>query len=200
FDNIPKDYFSESENISYVPFKRNHTRLCNFKEFKEFLEEYNTFVIEESEKQGLYKIVEDQKKLKGLNQRESRILPVFPLIKIDHLLVLQTNEGARIIGAQSLGMFYYFGEIELSKENLKKIYQKYIGEYNVFNKEFEFASIVKFLKYLYYDPDQINQIIYSDQTTLPNNNAKYAQAIYNKHLYKLFILEFMSYVDQDRDS
>lgn len=208
FNNIPSVYFKTPDNLTYEPFSRKIKNLCDYKSFKMMIEEYNTFVIEESEKQGLYKIVEEKKAMSKLNQRENRILPAYPLIKSNYLLVLldRKKKKSKIIGIQSSNIFYYFTDVDLTKENLRKIFNNYTDEYNMFSKDIDFESIALCLKYMYYDPDIINENIQTYLSSLhaissPEtiNHSKLYEAIYHKYLYNLFVLEFMSQLDQDRD-
>lgn len=207
FDNIPNTYFEKNmflpEYVMREPFSRTIISDCSYDIFKLVIEEYNTFVIEESEKQGLFKIIEEKKYKSKMNQRESRILPIYPLIRLNQLLILDNKpQNAKIIGMESSGIFYYFSELVLTKDNLHKIYNKYTSDYNLLEKDIEFDSITTIIKYLHYDPDIINKTIYNynmqNIKTLPDRTSYY-KSIYNKYLYNLYVLEIMSYLDNDRD-
>lgn len=58
------------------------------------------------------------------------------------------------------------------------------------------------INYVYYDPDKINAIIHKsliEQKYGTQNISEFNSAIYHKYLYNLFVLEFMGYIDKDRD-
>lgn len=213
YENIPNEYFADSTDLKkyvlYEPFVRKKSNICDFKSLKNILEYYNTFVIEESENKGFYKSVEVNKNISKLNQRENRIIPVYPLLKVQNVLVVfNKNKNSKIIGIQSNNMFYYFQDLDLTKENLSKVYKYFTNDYNIFGKNFEFSLMATCIKYLYYDPDMVNELIYKNiskiekKDTVTEYNKKhldYYKAVYSRYLYNLFLLEFMSYIDTDRN-
>jgi len=61
---------NEKYNLIYEPFNANMID-CSYQQYKDFIELYNTFVIEESERQNMFKIsYEIDKTTSKLNQRE----------------------------------------------------------------------------------------------------------------------------------
>lgn len=195
--------------ITFEPFSRNikstspgSPALCNFKELKNILEEFNTYIVDESERLGFFKVVENKIVGPKLNQRENRILPVFPLIKAEKICVYVNlhEKISKVLGIKCANNFYYCQEIDITKESLRKIYNTFHSDtYNLFVKEFEFTEIINNFHYLYYDPDKINKTIYNNPKITKPPLVKYLNAVYNRYLYDIFVLEFLSFLDKDRD-
>lgn len=209
FNNLKDNYFADpNHKTSHKPFSRKINEFSDYKQFKEFIELYNEFVIKYSEEQNLYKIIETKNKFGNmLNKRENSIMPAYPLIKIESFLFL--TEEKKIIGVQcsynNSYTYYYFKDVLVTKDNLKKIYETFTHNYNCLTKELSFDVFGEYIKYLRYDPDFVNNLIWkfnennvSLEQKVPDL-VKFYEAIYHKHLYKIFLLEIMANLDHERN-
>lgn len=204
----PSDYFINLDKaVSYQIFQRSNN-LCTFSQLKDFIELYNTFVINYSEKQGLYRIVQIESSYGNkLNERENRIMPVFPLIKVQNFLFLIENR--HFIGIQNtynnISTYMYVKDLPVNKDNLKELYKIFTKGYWVLTQDISLDAISNIIHYIRYDPDKINKMIQNVSSNsqiltqrIPDISKLY-QAIYQKHLYRLFLLELMTLFDQERN-
>ncbi len=159
---------------------------------KHFIEEYNDFVVKKSRAAGMIKTV--------TKKDEESVIPVYPLIKANKILVLSDRPGYKsgkkfsIIGLTDGTMNYYLSDISADK-----FLKVFASGYNVFTfnpKKMDDS----YFQYLYYDPFTINELILdNDKEVVDRRQKLLSQAFYNKYLYKLFSIEMIRYFDKDRD-
>lgn len=203
YTTVPDKYLDapllkKNQIYSYSPFNRNKFSL-DFTYTKKFISDYNMYVVELSESKGLYKIVvENIESKRGIESREAKIIPAIPLMKISEILILinwgdekpksNTAENNQIvIGFVCNGLSYYVNDITLEKFN------------NIASKDYKIITNDTIVKYIYYDPNKVNEIIYSHTKSDDNklNDKLIAKSIYNKYAYQLFMLELMGYFDKE---
>lgn len=194
FDNIPGTYFTADHARQLEPFSRASIN-TTYIDVKELAEEYNTFVVEESERLGYFRIMETTAKRNKLNQREAKILPVYPLIKISKLLMIP---GPIVIGFESSGLFYYFSDVTITRAKLEKLHDDLTSGYDLFAGDVDFAGLNKSIRLLQHDPDLVNKNI---RSTAPSEfkSVELHKAVYDHYIYYLFVSEFMNDIDMDRD-
>lgn len=175
------------ERISREPYTRKEITIT-YSGFKDFAEELNSFIVKKSEEAGMYKVVESEVSGNELNKREAKILPMYPLLKVDKLLILEKQ----IIGAVANGDYIYFKNVPV--KSMKDVVKSFQKGYQIMSSE---AKIHRLL----HDPDEINQIITKQQgrTTSRDKTPQLSQAIYDRYLYNLLVLEFISHLDKDRN-
>lgn len=175
---IPRSFYAEQKKISYEPFYRK-TIKCPIELLQSFIEDFNTWVAELSNKLGMIK--------NGVPRSapiEQRVIPIFPFIVNSHWILLndaETPKSPEIIGFVCNNQNFYINP-SLSPENaLKKSQTKMI--------------------LLRYDPDNINKAIYEQQPPakdprLQNINV----SIYKYYQYQLLLMEFMSLFSKQRNN
>jgi hypothetical protein len=188
YETIPAD-LRKNAVITYDLYPRKKS--IDHRAMKKIIVLYNTFVITESEKQRSFRIGQIPRGKSGLLARELRIIPVYPLIKIEKLLIHKKN----IIGFISNKLYYYISEVSLSKE-------KSLIDYMKKNYDITDENLDKY--YLKYDPVDIDTTInnYLSKPAKPFIPATHLlnEGLYNKQIYNLFVLEFISYFDKDRNA
>jgi hypothetical protein len=146
---------------------------------------YNAWVTNMSEKAGLIKVIPDDSE--WLLDKEKRIVPMYPLIKMEKLLILNKN----IIGFHFNGLHYYFKPTPLSSlkdfiKNNRVMVKSPLG-----------------LEHIQYDPDIVNQTIWNEleapSLIIAPHEKLLARASYNKSLYTDMINAIMDYLDDDRN-
>ena len=161
-----------------------------YQEMKSFMQMYNDWIVKLSEQAGLIKIVPSDSE--SLSPNESLILPIYPLMKIQSLIVFDKN----IIGYATAGLYYWFKS--LPQKALPTVVKYYKQKYNVIESQ----QIIT----LYYDPDQINKNIWDfKQAGWTKSTSGPLQAIlpsakYTVGLYKLLQVVIMDRLDLERDN
>ena len=202
--------------LSYTPFNKSKYKL-NFEDVKKFMSDYNTYVVNLSESKGMFKVVvEDISKLKGMESKEAKIIPVLPLMKISNILLETTwgspkdSKNIKVVGFICNNMTYYVDEIDAKKfkEIASKDYSVLIEPYNL-DKSDKTQNEQTLEKYIFYDPNKINEAIFNSKSAKTNNfdkkgtkkltNTNVARALYNKYNYQLFTLELMGFFDRERN-
>lgn len=167
-------------SVQRTPLKRPSQ---NYKHLKEFMREYNKFVVSESEKRGMIRIGE-----KG----ESGVTPVYPFMKIDELLEFKSQ----IIGISSNGLYYYFDPIQSSKSLIEYI-QNGPDKYNLFRHSPKIHQML-------HDPDQINNHIWNYfKTEISTKDARsnlISQAYYDRYIYQMLVMEILQYLDNESNT
>lgn len=180
--NTAEQFYREGAKnvVDYRVFDRSNFKL-DIDSLDEFITQYNKFVA----------------------KKVSYGMSIYPPIHITHILALigsSSNKGSSqaIIGlADDSGKHYYLNDLKgVHAESFFKTLQK--------SKMFEFASEsgnkLKML-YLYYDPTTINHVITAEKQDIKDKRSKLiGKAMYDKYLYKMFIIEFIRYFDRDRNT
>jgi len=187
-------------NIINKPFMRNKVAQT-YKDIKEFIYDYNNYVVKMSENANMIKIIPDDNP--ALSKKERSISPIYPFIKIKKFLVYDN----KIIGFTSGVLNYYFKEIAANNQNDLKLFISYMASgsntYNAFNKLLP-KDPVKLIHRLYYDPDNINKLIHkykeNGSKEAMHNEAIYSKAMYSKFAYHIFIMAFYDHIDKERNS
>lgn len=168
---------------------------------KHFIETYNKFVVKKSQMAGMIKTVLDKQEHSFRTKEEEGIIPIYPLIEINKILVLSDRPGYKsgkkfsIIGLTDGIMHYYLSDTT----NVDKFLKLFSSGYNVFNFDPKKIDDSHF-QYLYYDPFTINELILDKEKEVIDRRQKLlAHAFYNKYLYRLFSIELIRYFDKDRD-
>jgi hypothetical protein len=188
----------EKEKRTFSPYKRSDIDI-SFEDLKDIVEKYNHWVVEISEEKGLYQISPEESEYKSeLNQRETKILPLYPLIKIERFLALEKN----VIGFASRGLYYYFKPEDFSRPaNYARLIKSAKQGYSLLMEGFLKISTKYSLYYLMHDPDKINKVLASGNKEEDDPLAKDAYAaFYSKYLYNLFVIELISSLDEERDT
>jgi hypothetical protein len=154
-----------------------------------FIKGYNEYIIDLSEKAGMYRVMEGHFKPKNeLNRREMKILPISALIKINKFLHLGTG----IIGFRTSSQEYvYFKPLKtppIFKPTQYNLMEDIVAEQpNVYN--------------LMYDPDIVNKLILqqAQKEESPISSKELSRALYNKYLYSLLVVQFITKLDSDRN-
>jgi hypothetical protein len=187
---------SVPENLkSFEMYKRSENE-SSFSDCKILYGNYNKFIIQLSEEKGYYQIAPEESEYKSSwNQREKTILPPNPLIKVERFLTLE-NE---IIGFVSKGLYYYFNPVNIKPVIYANLIEEAIKGYSILIEGFKKLP-TKYSSYcLFYDPDDINK-----KLLLPNNEEstyreKLNEALYHRYLYNIFVIEFISSLDSERN-
>lgn len=205
---IPIDYSlphtsADQEIVENKPFWRGDSTIT-YEQFKEFAEQFNEFLVGKSENMGMYRITDlPEKRINALNLRELKISPLYPLMKIQKILVLDR----KVIGIVVNGLYIYFREFAVTLGQLEKFFKIMGRGYNIFDMSLATGEPPQIHK-LFYDPDTINKIISNPPekkavvpkgTSIGIDTKDFNQAIYNKFLYQLFLTEFIGWLDKERD-
>jgi hypothetical protein len=196
-----KNNYTDGDVLDYGVFNRESFNLDS-NSLKTFIEKYNHYVTKKSLALGMVKTIDV-----GTTD-ESRIIPVYPLIKMNHILAVSNNPGKirgseySIIGlTDELGKHYYLNDMKGSAINT--FFKLFSTGYNVF--KFNYKELISDLseqhfQYMYYDPTVINKIVIADKKEIKDKRSQLiGKAIYDKYLYKMFIIEFIRYFDRDRN-
>jgi hypothetical protein len=184
----PKD-MTDDDILEYGVFDRNKYVL-RAKALKSFIEEYNRFVVKKSKALGMLKTIDA-----GITEEE-KVLPVYPLLKMDNILTLSNNPGKIrgseyvIIGLADSSKHYYVSDVKGAK--IADFLNLFKTGYNVFYDDS--------LLYMYYDPVVINKVIAADPKEVTDRRKQLInRALYKKYLYRMFQIEFIRYFDKDRN-
>jgi hypothetical protein len=157
------------------------------KSLLDLIQVYNSWIVKISEQAGLIRVIQDESE--WLVGKERTILPMYPLIKMEKIIIL----GKNIIGFHSNGLHYYFKPTPLT--NIKEFVKRNRG----------MIKTPLQLESLQHDPDVINKHVWSYMISgvQSNKDDKLAKllpsAIYNKSLYSEMIQVFMDHFDNDRN-
>lgn len=187
---------TDEDILEYGAFDRDEFKL-GAASLKNFIEKYNRFVVKKSLSLGMVKTMD------AGTTEEEKILPVYPLLKMNNILVLSNNPGKirgseyTIIGLSDDSKHYYLNDIKHSSSS--GFFKLFSSGYNVFTFDLKSLSDDSFL-YLYYDPTLINNIVIADKKDVKDARSKLlGHAIYKKYLYRMFVIEFIRYFDKDRN-
>jgi hypothetical protein len=177
---IPVDY-SNNYDENKISYNIEISSTVNYKEWKEFVEKVNLFIVEKMELNGL---VKTQLNVKDLMVREKNIITNIKLLKFTTVLVHDSN----VIGCANDDFYYYFECNVPQDEAIKYLvrgYNVFIGEPNI--------------KKLLYHPNVINSTVTNFITTTVNK-YKYTghiqEILYKRRLYNLFCVHLFSYFDK----
>jgi hypothetical protein len=166
---------------------------------KDFVENYNKFVVKKSKEAGMLRTVVESDEYK--TKEEASVIPIYPLIRMSKVLVLSDRPGYKngkkfsIIGLTSGELNYYISDAT----GISKFIKTMSSGYNVFTFNPKKMDDSNF-QYLYYDPFMINNLIINKEKSIVDRRQKLlAQAFYNKYLYRLFTIELIRYFDKDRN-
>ncbi|MEM3062325.1 MAG: hypothetical protein QW303_02080, partial [Nitrososphaerota archaeon] len=155
--------------------------LCDFQYWKRFIQKYNEIILIKSEEAGKFRVFVEKENEHEQNKREDHILPIYPFIKVDRLLIYKQ----KVIGAICQGIFFYFKPAEL-----KQVIQEFDSGYNIRRS--------KNLFYFIYSPEEINKAIDS-QPHKPPHLKDLEQAYNDYNIYEKFVTDFASYLDMEEN-
>lgn len=161
-DAIPVSF--ESKDIkNYIPTIQNITK---------FYQQYNKWVLKESEKKGYLKA--DVSPNKSL---EERVEPMYPLVRVEWWLIYKE----KVLGFVSHHMHWYIDPLSVDQA-LRVAKEKIIR--------------------LYYDPFEVDALLelYPQRDNKPDPRTKYIdRALYNKYSYQLILLELSKYFSRQKN-
>jgi hypothetical protein len=180
------------------------TGCMSFKLVKELFDEYNKWVIIQSEEQGRYRISSETSSYNTQwNRREVMLLPSYPFIKIERFLAF----GEQAIGFISSGLYYYFRPVSMTPQaNYANLIALARYKYSILAEGFMKLPARYTAYYLKYDPDDLNAALLANvatvatQTSANTLDRDIVNAFYKKYKYQLFVIEIIHHLDQERNN
>jgi hypothetical protein len=194
-DNIPDKYFANNKKrITHDPIAAYKSTMVHM---KEFIMRFNTFVVDLSKKRGMTRSFAEESSVGSshtLNKNELLISPIFPLIKMDKVILGPSD---KILGFMSNGLRYYVSGVPSKKEFIIYMSKGYDARTDT-----DLSTLR-----LNYDPVKINKMIHNSSSASNDPSARtnpdlkdMSRIIYEKHLYQLFTSELMAHMDKERNT
>jgi len=158
----------DTRNIVSVFIRNDYT--LKFDTLSEFIELYNEYVLEESEKKNMYTVeyMQSSKEEKKKMSMSQKVIPLYPFIIPEKWIKYKSD----FIAFKSNRLSFYFNVISAAK----KIH---IKDENVIIIDD--------------DPDHINVLIHKHQPPVQDPRTKKAyQSQYNANIYQLIMIQFMN--------
>ena len=164
-------------DVSYGIYSRNKNS-TNVSSLLAFAKDFNKWVAKKSERLGMVDKTTDSRL-----SIEQRVQPIYPYIEVDRWIVMELDKSvsskSKVIGFVSNSINYYARDIKLS-DAMKLAPAK--------------------LTTMYYEPDLINRHIFMKTKSVYDKRClNFGQSVYNKYLYRLVLLEFITMFSQQKN-
>jgi hypothetical protein len=168
---------------------------ASFMDTKVLYDDYNKFVVQISEEEGAYQVAPEESEYSSpWNQREKTILPVVPLIKVEKFLAYED----KIIGFVSKGLYHYFKPTSIKPADYVELLAGAMKNHSILVEGFKKLPTRYSIFYLLYDPDEINANL--NKKSEKEDLSKINKALYKRYIYNIFVSEFISSLDSERDN